>query len=589
MTGTSGRHWAGIVLLALLSYFQFPGHTFLQSDTQIYAPMFERLRDPELLAQDPMVVRAHTAYTLYDESVYWLDRLTGAGPEAVLGLLHVAARVALLGGIYMLALALGLPGAYALACAGVYGLGGAVNGPSVLLVEYEPVPRAFALAGVLLALGLAAHGRYLAAGVAGAVGFLMHPTTAAPFWLVLAVALAGSGQGARRALLRSLAPLLVAGAALAWAAAVQPGVSEPQLFWERLDSLRQQLIRLRAPYVLVSTWPAAVLGRYALMLALGAVAYGRLRRIMTSQLRMLAPGLALLGVASLPLSYLLLEKLQWGLLPQAQPLRTILFLQLFALLLSLALAFHLVWRERRPGAAAWWAAAAFSIGIRPAWLWLLAPPAAGWLAGGRYRWFALAGSVVAALAQTPGVSFRPVRDLFLALALGAMLVTAAELWRRRPRAGTAALAAAVVAAFFVIPGQVRWHWSGRAEYPGLAGVSRWARTETEREAVFLFADAGRQMDPGVFRADSRRAVYVDWKSGGQINFFAGFSGIWWRRWQETLADPFRPERLARFRELGIDYVVLRPQSRLTGREPVFANSEYLVYRLDPPSVSSVNQ
>jgi len=44
--------------LALVTFFQFPGHTYLQQDSQIYVPILEHLRDPavlrnEILAEHP--------------------------------------------------------------------------------------------------------------------------------------------------------------------------------------------------------------------------------------------------------------------------------------------------------------------------------------------------------------------------------------------------------------------------------------------------------------------------------------------------------------------------------------------------------
>ena len=39
------------VALALLTFFQFPGHTWLQQDSQIYVPILEHLRDPTRSAQ----------------------------------------------------------------------------------------------------------------------------------------------------------------------------------------------------------------------------------------------------------------------------------------------------------------------------------------------------------------------------------------------------------------------------------------------------------------------------------------------------------------------------------------------------------
>ena len=56
-----------LVLLALLGFFRFPGHTFLQSDTQIYVPMFERIEHPGLYQGDPLMDTMHVALTIYDE------------------------------------------------------------------------------------------------------------------------------------------------------------------------------------------------------------------------------------------------------------------------------------------------------------------------------------------------------------------------------------------------------------------------------------------------------------------------------------------------------------------------------------------
>ena len=40
---------AAIIALTFLSYFQFPGHTYLGSDTQIYVPMLEHIWEPSAL------------------------------------------------------------------------------------------------------------------------------------------------------------------------------------------------------------------------------------------------------------------------------------------------------------------------------------------------------------------------------------------------------------------------------------------------------------------------------------------------------------------------------------------------------------
>ena len=69
---------------ALLTFFQFPGHTWLQQDTQIYAPILEHLRDPGVLRNEIVVEQAHLAYSLYDEVALGLRRLTRFGFREIL-------------------------------------------------------------------------------------------------------------------------------------------------------------------------------------------------------------------------------------------------------------------------------------------------------------------------------------------------------------------------------------------------------------------------------------------------------------------------------------------------------------------------
>jgi hypothetical protein len=164
-----------------------------------------------------------------------------------------------------------------------------------------------------------------------------------------------------------------------------------------------------------------------------------------------------------------------------------------------------------------------------------------------------------------------------------------ESWRARAALVAVALAAAcalwdrarlpvAVAAFFAVPiagGVVNYP---RLHTPDLAQLSAWARASTQKDAVFLFADAGHGLQPGIFRAEALRAVYVDWKAGGQVNYLRGFGEDWWFRWQQTLAHAFTPQALPRYDGLGIQYVVLQPNHRLP-RAAAFENASYAVYRV----------
>src|SRR5579859_5271730 len=89
--------------LALLTFFQFPGHTWLQQDTQIYVPILEHLRDPAVLRNDILVQHPHVAFTLYDEASIGLRSLTGLGFAQVLAFQQVATRALGIWGLILMA------------------------------------------------------------------------------------------------------------------------------------------------------------------------------------------------------------------------------------------------------------------------------------------------------------------------------------------------------------------------------------------------------------------------------------------------------------------------------------------------------
>src|SRR3982075_80265 len=87
---------------ALLTFFQFPGHTWLQQDTQIYAPILEHLRDPGVLRNEILVEQPHLAYSLYDEVALGLRAVTGLGFREVLAAQQIATRALGVWGVLLL-------------------------------------------------------------------------------------------------------------------------------------------------------------------------------------------------------------------------------------------------------------------------------------------------------------------------------------------------------------------------------------------------------------------------------------------------------------------------------------------------------
>lgn len=341
---------------------------------------------------------------------------------------------------------------------------------------------------------------------------------------------------------KTIAPLALAALVLAIAAGAQAGGGEAQSFFARLTPDLERLQRMRASYNWISdaqAWPRPLIVHYVIVFGILLAAFARLRREAGLEHRLLLLGLPALGMLSLPASWLLLDRWRWAIVPQVQPMRFVLFVTLFAQLLA-AVAGVRAASGRRPVEAVVWFAAAYLPPIQPVIT----------------RTLTLRGAAV-----------------LLGLAVAAWLAV------RLATAGKPAALALGLAAFFAIPGL-----AGVTNYPPLRTpeldrLSTWARSSTRKDAVFHFADAGKSLEPGIFRAEAVRAVYVDWKGGGQVNYLSGFAAQWWFRWQQTNQNRFKPRDLPKYQAFGIRYMVVPPKDRLSGRLPVFESANYLVYEL----------
>jgi MFS family permease len=475
----------GVAAITAFGFFVLPGHTYLQSDTQIYGPVIEWLRDPSLFRNDLIPRGAHVSLTIYDETARVLAGLLGS-LQAALQVQQLLFRAVGVWGIFLIATGCGLKRWPALAVAWGCSLGATIIGPAVLTVEYEPVPRGFAIGLITLSLGLIAHRRWWWAGAAASLALLYHAPAVWPFWLAVLF------LPQRRAF---LIPLIPAVGMLLLLAQPQSAIAEKQHLFSVLTADHAELQRMRASYNWISLWFGRFWWYYVLAWGVGLAADVRLRRVLPGPVRLMLLAMPVVGLLSVPFSYLTLEKLQLALMPQLQPMRALLFTILCPLILAAIAAFQ---------ARAWWA---------------------------RIFWMSL-------VLYSPFVHVKPSWDKLLS-------------------------------------GTVNFP---RIETAPLRQLADWAQSETERDAVFLFPDEGRSLPPGVFRVRALRAVYVDWKAGGQVNYFPLYAREWWRRWRTAMEPKFTPARVPVLAGMGIDYLVLS-RSALPGVAPAWSNSVYRVYRI----------
>lgn len=522
---------AAIIALTLLSYFEFPGHTYLGSDTLIYVPMLEHIWDPSALTHDLVAPKPHLAYTLYDEIAISLRWLTHTSFRTVLIAQQFLFRACGILGVYLLALSFPLAREKALAVAALFTLGATIVGPAVLTFEYEPVPRAFAGGLLFLAIGLAARNRLMLADIAAALAFLYHPPTVWVFWaLYLWLTL-------RHRDYRDLWPLVAGIALLLVSSRFQPGAVDQQSFFTRVSPELEKLQRMRAEYNWISTWEPLVVWQYVLLWLASMLALWRVR---PKSGRLFLIGMPAIGLLSLPLSYLLLEKLRWALIPQFQPARAVLYVTAFTVILSAA---------------------------------------AGVMAAERKRWIESTLWFAVVLVVPASARIFKISVLNLALVFAFALVLCGAFALGRFRFALVLSATAVIAPFFALPYLLHVRNYPTPDLTGVHDLAAFASAQTPKDAVFIFADAEKAAAPSVFRAESLRAVYIDWKSGGQMNFSEPLAFEWWQRWQNTGELRFNPSEFSRLRGLGIDYLVLSTQHRVAARQPLYENRQYVVYEL----------
>jgi len=528
---------ASVAAIALLGYCLFPGHTYLQADTLIYVPTIERAQNPSLFARDIMVARPHVAYTIYDRTAGFLTRATGLDLETVLAAEQLVFRALGAAGVLLIALRLGFGFAPAWWIAATVSLGATIAGPTVLTVEYDPIPRGFAIGLILLAVGLTANRRYLWAGIAASLAFLFHATTTLPFWIAAAVLVAR-----RRDAVALLAPLLPALLVLLTLAHFQPPAVESASLFHRLDATRETILRARASYVFVSTWQPWQWLDYGIEAAIVLLAAWRARRALPAPLGAFLWVMPAVGLVAIPLSWVLLDWQRWAFVPAWQPARSVLFVTLGLQIVASAAGVRAA-LERR------------------------------WLPG--IAWLTLAFALVVKHA-VPGP---PLHLAPLALALGlASVALAAASAPPRYRGTILVLAGLVPFAAIARSGLVENYQT--LPLAAIDSLSAWARATTPQDAVFLFPNARKDVSPAVFRARARRALYVDWKGGGQVNYLPDFALDWWKRWEETREGRWnvRAGDLRRMAAMGVDYVVVPADRTIPGAEPAFTNQLFRAYR-----------
>jgi hypothetical protein len=379
----------------------------------------------------------------------------------------------------------------------------------------------------------------LLSALAGAIALLYDPIIATPFWAIVVLEFSFDGQC--RKMLRPVLPiLLVSVLLLANLAQLQPQMVTDQSLFARLSTRAAELQQFRTPYAWFSPWQRD-LWQYLALAVFGTWAAARIWPLLNRQARWLMVGMGLSGIISVFCSYVLADRARLAIAVALQPSRLLVFTILFASFACALAAVEAVKRRHH---------------------------------GEAFGWFAL----VSALPLNARIfdslrifESRHAAPFALCLSMAALLTWTARSKRLLTLAFLAVIPALAVA---VHAGRLSPSNESRKSVTELAA---WAEQNTWGGSLFLFPDAGRELYPGVFRARSRRALWVDWKSGMLAASFQPVALEWFDRWRGSMEGGYSRERLEGLLPLPIDYYVVKSAHRLPGMPTAFRNQEFYVY------------
>ena len=355
-----------LILLALLvvTWFEFqvyPGHSYLQGETQLLVPMLERLDTPGFLSRDLVASHPIFAYTIYDEITQLLHKAAHFSFQAALLWQQMLFRLLAVLGVFLWARALKVAPAASVILSGAVNAITQLDAPAAFVTNPEATPVAFASALVFFAAGLLMNRHSLLASLVGGVALLYNPVTGAAFWLVVIVA-SFADPSLRRHLRPAWPVLMIFALILGNLVQLQAGLGSGQELTGKLSAAMVNLTQVRTPWVWVSNWASTEIWSYLFLFTAGAWALACIWKSAGRLVVWVAIGLALSGLISVLAAAILLAN-RSPFATEMPPSSNLSFTVAMAVLLCGAAAWNAAQRGRWLNSLAWAAivvAAAFN-------------------------------------------------------------------------------------------------------------------------------------------------------------------------------------------------------------------------------------
>jgi hypothetical protein len=531
-----------IAAIVWLGFSIFPGHSYLYGETQIYVPVMERLAHPGFLSRDLVATHPYVTYTIYDEVTLFLHQIFHLNFQTALAIQQVLCRAAIVSGIFQLARAAGLDDIFALLVAALFQLGSTLAGPAISTVDREPTPTAFAFGLVLLAIGLFAKKRPLLGGLSGGIALIYDARIAFAFWVTVLLMILFDRK--LRPLFKvTLAELLIFTLLLANLAQLQPGAAGTQITWDQIPDWLAKLQQYRTSYVWVSSWAGKYLVQYVAIWICAIWAMARIWPILNRQTRWFLLLLSTAGLLSVGCSFVGVELMRNMAFAQIQPAQNLVFTAALTSV-SCSIAAARAARAQMRFEAILWLIVVFAVAMNSAIFDFF-----------RASNLPQAGSILLCVTLAFGLAT-------LMLRLNGKFISIATFL-------------APVAASFTIP--ALFPQTVHLKVTPLNQLADWAEANTWGSSLFLFPDTLHSLEPGYFRAKSRRGLWVDWQGGVLADYSEDAASEWRSRWKQMDASRLTPRHLEQLLPLEIDYYVLRRPHVLQNIKPVFENNLYIVY------------
>jgi hypothetical protein len=299
-----------LILLCLLAvtWFEFqvyPGHSYLQGDTQLLVPMLERLDTPGFLSRDLVAANPVFTFTIYDEFTQFLHAQGHLSFEQALLRQQIVFRFAGILGVFLLARSLKTAPFASVALSATVNAATQLTAPHAFVTNPEATPVAFAFPLVLLAGGLLSNRKPLLASLAAGLALLYDPLTSIPFWLV--VIGASLSDRPLRKFLRPVWPaLLIFGLVLGNLVQLQAGLGGDQDLTSKMTAAMVRLTQIRTPWTWVSSWLSTEIWSYLFLLVAAAWALTRVWKQTDRLVNWVVIGLAGSGLFGVVMAMILL-------------------------------------------------------------------------------------------------------------------------------------------------------------------------------------------------------------------------------------------------------------------------------------------